>query len=166
MGVFWASYVDGPEDKSMYFLGVPDGAAAGTPATWLKLCTPRHNDGSTVRHRDDALDLTFRDGHREALYRSLSPLRFDVPLFYGHFDDLVWIVMFDRTAGLRLTHSPSGGGVNEARRTTNPAWDFQLVVPEPDVMTEYGFRTRTVLRPRCGRDEILREYEGWRRAPK
>jgi hypothetical protein len=83
-----------------------------------------------------------------------------VPLFYGHVDDLVWIVMFDRTAGLRLTHSPSGGGANEPRRTTNPAWDFQLVVPEPDVMKEiHDPARRTVLRPRCGRAEILREYD-------
>lgn len=166
MGVFWASYIDGPEDKSMYFLGVPDGAPAGTASTWMQLCTPRHNDSSTVRHVDDKVALTFRDGHREALYRSLSPLRFDLPLFYGHIDDLVWVVMFDRTAGLRLTHSPSGGGFNEPRRTTNPAWDFQLIVPEPEVMTEYTIRVRTVLRPRCGREEILREYEEWKRAIK
>jgi hypothetical protein len=161
MGVFWASYVDGPEDKSMYFLGVPDGAAAGTASTWMQLCTPAHGDGSTVPHRNDTSELTFREGHREALYRSLSPLRFDLPLFYGHFDDLVWVVMFDRTAGLRLTHSPSGGGANAPRRTTNPAWDFQLIVPEPEVMTDYALRVRTALRPRCGRDEILREYEAW-----
>ena len=112
--------------------------------------------------RGAPFELTFRDGHREALYRSLSPLRFDVPLFYGHFDDLVWIVMFDRTAGLRLTHSPSGGGVNEPRRTTNPAWDFQLIIPAPEVMTEYALRVRTVLRPRCGREDILGEYEAWK----
>jgi hypothetical protein len=161
MGVFWASYVDGPSDKSMYFLGVPEGSAAGTRSTWMQLCTPRHNDGSTVRHRDDRTELTFRDGHRDALYRSLAPLRFDEPLFYGHFDDLVWVVMFDRTAGVRLTHSPSGGGTNEPRRTTNPAWDFQLVVPQPEVMSEYRLRMRTVLRPHCGREEILREYSTW-----
>ena len=161
-GVFWASYIDAPDDKSMYFLGVPDGAAQGAPSTWMQLCTPRHGDAATVRHRDDKTELTFRDGHREALYRSLSPLRFDVPLFYGHFDDLVWIVMFDRTAGLRLTHSPSGGGANEPRRTTNPAWDFQLIIPQPEVMTEYALRVRTVLRPRCGRDDILGEYETWK----
>lgn len=160
-GVFWASYIDGPDDRSMYFLGVPDGAAAGARSTWMQLCTPRHGDGATVRHRDDKSDLAFRPGHREALYRSFSPLRFDEPLFYGHFDDLVWIVMFDRTAGLRLTHSPSGGGANEPRRTTNPAWDFQLIIPQPEVMTEYALRVRTVLRPRCGREEILGEYAAW-----
>ena len=69
--------------------------------------------------------------------------------------------MFDRTAGLRLTHSPSGGGFSAPRRTTNPAWDFQLIVPEPEVMTDYALRVRTALRPRCGREEILREYAAW-----
>ena len=48
------------------------------------------------------------------------------------------IVMFDRTEGIRLTHSPSGGGFNTERQTTNPAWDFQFVIAE--VRREQGLR--------------------------
>lgn len=79
-----------------------------------------HNRDSTVRQRHDKLDLSFAPG-RDALYKSLSTFRFDTPLFYGYFDDLVWFVMFDRTDGIRFTHSPSGGGGNAALKTTNPA---------------------------------------------
>ena len=64
--------------------------------------------------------------------------------------------------GIRLAHSPSGGGVNAALQTTNPAWDFQFLVPKPEVMKEYGFKARTVLRPRCSRDELLEEYKQWK----
>ena len=158
MAMFWASYINAPLDKSMYFLGGLDGQPG---SNWMQLCTQFHNRDSTVRHRDDKLDLTYAPG-RDTLYKSLSTFRFDTPLFYGNFDELMWIVMFDRTEGIRLTHSPSGGGSNAALKTTNPAWDFQFIVPKPEVMKEYSFKVRTVLRPRCSRDEVLEEYRKWK----
>ena len=74
----------------------------------------------------------------------------------------MWLVMFDRAEGIRLTHSPSGGGTNAALQTTNPAWDFQFLVPKPEVMKEYSFRARTVLRPRGSHDEVLAEFAKWK----
>ena len=160
LSLFWASYINAPLDKSMYFLG----ALEGQPQPmWSQLCSQFHNRDSTVRHREDKLELTFAPG-RETLYKSLSTFRFDTPLFYGHCDDLLWLVMFDRSEGIRLTHSPSGGGANAAQKTTNPAWDFQFLVPKPEVMKEYGFKVRTVLRPRCSREEVLADYRNWNAA--
>jgi hypothetical protein len=153
MGLFWASYINAPEDKSMYLRG---------QGQWLQLCTPMHNDKSTVVHRADDFKLKFTDGLGDALFKNLSAFRHDLPLFYGLFGKHIFIVMFDRTAGLRLTHSPSGGGFNRERETSNPAWDFQFIVPKPEVLKEYGFRARVVYRERCDRAEVLREYEGWR----
>jgi hypothetical protein len=160
IGLFWASYINAPEDKSMYFFGGEEGQAA----VWTQLCTQRHNDESTVRHRADRLELGFRAEGRPTLFRSLSSLRFDVPLFYGLFDDLMWIVMFDRTEGIRFAHSPSGGGNNRERMTTNPAWDFQFIIPDYEVRKEYGFKLRAVFRPRCSREEVMAEYHKWREA--
>jgi hypothetical protein len=91
--------------------------------------------------------------------KSLSRFRFDEPFFYGHFDDLVWIVMSDRAEGIRFTHSPSGGGADAERRTTNPAWDLQFLIPDPEVGKDYGFKVRSALRPRCSREEILAEFK-------
>lgn len=161
MGIFWASYMNAPLDKSMYFPGNLEGQP---PAWWSQLCTQFHNRDSTVRHRDDKLELTFAPG-RDTLFKSLSPFRFHEPFFYGNHDGLMWIVMLDRAAGIRLTHSPSGGGANASLATTNPAWDFQFIVPKPEVMKEYGFKVRTVLRPRCSRDEVLEEYRKWKAKP-
>jgi hypothetical protein len=152
IGLFWANYINAPEDKSMYF-------RRGN--MWQQLCTSQHNNQSTVRHQDDNIDLKFSDGLGDALYRNLSPLRFDVPFFYGNFNKHVAIFMLDRTAGVRFTHSPSGGGVNAEQQTANPAWDFQLIVPQYEVKKEYGFRLRLAYRERCERSEILREYENW-----
>ena len=157
LALFWASYINAPADKSMYFLGGLD----GQKDLWTQLCTQWHNDQSTVRHRDDNFEMTFPAGSRDTLFKSLSRFRFDRPFFYGNFDDLLWLVMFDRTAGIRFTHSPSGGGANAALQTTNPAWDFQFLVPQPELKKEYGFRVRTVLRPRCSREEVLAEFASW-----
>ncbi|GDY19526.1 hypothetical protein LBMAG56_08710 [Verrucomicrobiota bacterium] len=166
IGLFWASYMNAPTDKSMYFLGGPGGPGNTdrSPALWTQLCTQRHNDASTVRQRDDALELTYAAGGRDTLFKSLSPLRYTDPFFYGHHDDLVWQVMFDRSDGVRLTHSPSGGGVNAELQTTNPAWDFQFLIPRYEILKEYGFKARTLLRPRCPRAELLAEYRRWRAA--
>jgi len=160
MAFFWASYINAPLDKSMYFLG---GLENQPQPVWSQLCTQSHNRDSTVRHRKDQRELSFAPG-RDTLYKNHSALRFDTPLFYGHFDDLIWLVMFDRTEGIRLTHSPSGGGANAALKTTNPAWDFQFLVPRPEVMKEYSFKVRTALRPRCSREEVLEEYGKWKGA--
>jgi hypothetical protein len=155
IGLFWASYINAPDDRSIYFRGA---------GMWQQLCTQQHNDESTVRHRNDKLELRFSSNYRNALYRNLSPLRFDEPFYYGLFHDHIYIVMFDRTAGVRFTHSPSGGGVNRERQTTNPAWDFQYLLPRYQVKEEYSFRARLVYRPRCSRAEVIREYEGWRKS--
>lgn len=44
------------------------------------------------------------------------------------------------------------------RRTTNPAWDFQWIISPYDVLKPYELRVRTVLRPRCSRQDIEEEY--------
>ena len=115
-------------------------------------------------HREDRIDLKFSPGLGDALYKNLSPLRYDEPLFYGLFGKNECILMFDRSDGVRLTHSPSGGGLNSVRQTTNPAWDFQYIVPRYEVNKEYTFRARLVYRERCSREEVLREWEAWRKS--
>lgn len=154
LGLFWASYINAPEDKSMYLRG---------KNLWLQHCTPAHNSVSTVVHQDDKFELTFDKGHRDCLYKSLSPLKYDLPLFYGLVRKHILIVMFDRADGLRLAHSPSGGGMNTAAQTTNPAWDFQYVLPKYDVNTEYDLRARLIYRERCSREQVLKEYDGWKK---
>ena len=154
LGVFWASYINAPDDRSMYLRGKNQ---------WLQHCTPAHDVLSTVVHADDKFELTFAPSHRDCLYKNLSPLRYDLPLFYGLFRRHIFIVMFDRTAGLRLTHSPSGGGMNTAAQTTNPAWDFQYILPTYEVNTDYELKARVIYREKCPREQVLKEYEAWRR---
>lgn len=61
IGLFWASFIHAPLDKSLYFLGSP---ARGADSLWCQLYTLHHNDAQkTVRHVDDELDLTWRSQH-------------------------------------------------------------------------------------------------------
>lgn len=153
IGLFWASYINAPLDKSIYFQDVN--------SHWAQLCTQQHNNESTVCHIDDDRRLTFKPDYSDALFRNFSPMRYQLPLFYGLFDEHVWLVMFDRTEGIRITHSPSGGGTNNQHQTTNPAWDFQFIIPDYQVNTEYGFNSRMAYRPSCSRQIILNEYQRW-----
>jgi len=155
IGLFWASYMNAPEDKSLYFRH---------NGQWQQLCTQAHNDESTVRHTADQLELKQRQGLGNALFQNLSRLRFDEPFYYGHLRNHTYLLLFDRTAGIRFAHSPSGGGFSKELQTTNPAWDFQFIVPRYEVMQEYGFRARLVYRERCSRAEILKEVETGRKA--
>jgi len=151
IGLFWASYINAPENKSIYFKD---------PKGWVQLCTQAHNDESTVRHKDDALDLKFTDVPQQCLFKNFSPLRFADPFYHGYFGaSHLFVLMFDRAEGIRFSHSPSSGGPPSY---PNPAWDFQFIIPKYDVLQEYGFRARAVYRERCSREEIEKEYATWR----
>jgi hypothetical protein len=159
LSLFWASYMHAPADKSMYFLG----SQPGQPPAWTQLCTQFHNDQSTVRHRSDDYDAMWDPDQREALFRNFSRLRFDIPFFYGNFGELMWVVLFDRSEGIRLTHSPSGGGFDSARRTSNPAWDFQFLIRNPEINVARGFAVRTILGPAIDRDALPDMVAEWQR---
>ena len=88
-------------------------------------------------------------------------MRYARPFYYGHVENLVYLLMFENADGIRFAHSPSGGGYNKAFNTTNPAWDWQFIVPKYEVNREYKYRARAVLRPRCSRVEIIKEVERW-----
>jgi len=153
IGAFWASYINGPDDKSIYFRH---------KERWQQLCTQRHNDESTVLHEKDGMKLKVMDNPPDTLYIHFSQLRFDEPFFYGNFKNHVFMMMFEPKPKIRFTHSPSGGGDNKETQSSNPAWDWQFIVPEYDVMKEYSYRARAVYRERCSRAEILKEYTNWR----
>lgn len=158
VGLFWASYLNAPEDKSLYFRG----GLEGQKNLWSQLCTHAHNDESTVLHREDRLNLDCAPG-RETLFKNFSPLRYDEPFYYGNFEDLNVILMFDRPGEVRFTHSPSGGGANRELETTNPAWDFQWIISPYEVLKINTLRVRMVVRPKCPREAIEAEYRAWQK---
>ena len=60
LGVFWASYINGPLDKSLYFLKA--GASLDKPI-WEQYATQQHNRDSTLISEDDSRELAFQSEH-------------------------------------------------------------------------------------------------------
>jgi hypothetical protein len=152
IGLFWASYIDAPENKSIYFRD---------DKGWVQLCTQGHTNQSTVVPVGNTIDLKFTPKTRQMLYNNLSPLRYSDPFYYGLFGTHQYLLMFDRTEGIRFAHSPSAGRPPSA---TEVAWDWQFIIATYDVLREYGYRARMVYRERCSRDEVVKEFCTWRAA--
>jgi len=156
-GLFWASYINGPLNKSMYFL-----RRNGSPFVWQQFCTQYHDHDSTIRHENDSFRWTFSPDVPTRLFTEISPVEFAEPFYYGRFKNMALIVMFENAKGLRLSHSPSGGGSTPAGDDTNPAWDFQFIVPDYEIGKEYTLRYRIAYKPWAGRDDVLNEYNRFR----
>ena len=71
LGVFWASYINAPEDKSIYFLGA--GSSQDEPR-WIQFCTQSHNRDSTVCSEKDDFKINF-EGEDRTLFKAITPLR-------------------------------------------------------------------------------------------
>lgn len=157
-GVFWASYINEPMDKSYYFLAA--GSTLDKPV-WVQYCTQKHDRDSTVPNEKDTVPLAFEQTDKTVLWNQISLLRYSEPFFYGRFHNMVLIYIFEPNPGLRFSHSPSGGGDTRAKDGSNPAWDFQLVAPNYTVNKEYGVKARLVYKPWVDRADVLREVRAY-----
>lgn len=159
MGIFWASYINAPMNKSIYFLQA--GSSLDQPK-WYQYGTQRHGLHSTVFGADDDLTMAGPDSTTN-LFMSASPVRYAVPFYYGRFRDHVLIFLYEAGEGgrIRFSQSPSGGGTTPAGDDTNPAWDVQLIVPDPEVGGEYGMKARLIVKPWEGRDDVLKHARAY-----
>ncbi|MBN4046808.1 hypothetical protein JYT90_00665 [bacterium AH-315-P07] len=153
LGVFWASYMNGPLDKSIYFLR--DDSTLDAPV-WEQFYSQSHNRDSVLRHKLDTFKMP-KVENPEALWLSESPLRYSEPFFYGRYKNMVLIYIFKSESLVRFTTSPSGGGRTPDNTAKNPAWDFQLLVPDYKVGETYGLDLRIVYKAWAGREDVLDE---------
>jgi hypothetical protein len=162
LGIFWASYINGPQDKSLYFLQA--GSTLDKPL-WVQFATQTHGRDSTVLPASGTRTEPVVAEEPPTLFRNFSPLRYGEPFYYGRFGDMVLIYIFRPNPWLRFSHSPSGGGRSASGDDTNPAWDFQMVIPEPQAGKEYELRMRAVYKPWAGRADVLHEVREWLARP-
>lgn len=158
-GIFFASYMDEPYNKSLYLTSPRSG---DPPRIWHQFCTPAHNVLSTMLHEKDTCEIDFEPSGA-MLYKSFSPVRFDLPLMFGIVRGMALAFMVDRPDGVRLTHSPSGGGRWKDDSDTNPAWDMQFLVPNANVGQTYEWKVRILYRPYTNREAILEAYEAFQK---
>ena len=71
------------------------------------------------------------------------------------YSNMFFAYLFDSSEIIRLTLSPTGGG------RTNPAWDFQYIIPDPRAEKEYSYRARLIYKPFISEKDIEEEYERW-----
>jgi len=151
-GFFWASYINNPPDRNIYFRGVTEGLSV---ENWISAFSEKHNLKSTHRGINDNYDFFFAPDCKVNLAKNFSGYRYSLPFYFGRFHNMVMAYFFDSGEVIRLTQSPTGGG------GTNPAWDFQYLIPDPKTEKVYSFKARMVYKPFINNEDIRQEYEKW-----
>jgi hypothetical protein len=151
IGLFWASYIDQPESLDIHFPG---------PQGWVRGVTPQH--GVNAVHRAIKDDSLFKYdsplAERLTLLFGFSKHRYAQPWYFGICRGMALAFVFRNQDLIRLTQSPSGGGVG------NPAWDFQWYIERPEVGRRYQMVMRTVYVPYKSNEQMKKLIEPHDRA--
>ncbi|HWN96439.1 MAG TPA: hypothetical protein VNT99_15525 [Methylomirabilota bacterium] len=158
IGVFFASYIQKPEDMSLQFIGRSRLGSGDTRSRWIKHLPPTHGTAANHRPADSNWDPPLDDGFNIDLVKGISEFEYAYPFYFGRSGSNVFIMMFERPrdgSELRFAQSPSGGGAG------NPAWDFVYLQRGYEVNRDFCFRARAVLRKFTTAEEVVRLYEQW-----
>ena len=153
-GLFWASYIDAPSDKKIYFLGSE--GDADSPG-WISAYSDEHGLKSTHVGKNEKGPIYFAPDFNATLASHFSDYTYDQAFYYGRFHNMVLAYMFRSERGIRFSQSPTGGG------ELNPAWDFQYLVPDFKVGREYSFQVRLLYKEFGGANDVLSEYKLWKK---
>ncbi|NND07041.1 MAG: hypothetical protein HKN87_11735 [Saprospiraceae bacterium] len=152
-GLFWASYIQTPDDPNIYFKGYEGNESE---PTWQSTYSPKHGQASTHRSASDHQDLYFHPDFNAPLASHFSDYRYSHPYYYGRYKQMVLAYFFDATQIIRFSQSPTGGG------SGNPAWDFQFMIPNFISDKAYSFKARLVYKPFKDVQDIDSEYLHWK----
>lgn len=158
LGVFFASYIQAPEDMSIQFIGRSREGRGGQKPRWIKHLPTEHGVAANHRPAGSTWDPTFDEGFQITLASGFSDYEYLYPFYFGRSGDTVFVMMFEppQAGGeMRFAQSPSGGG------TGNPAWDFVYYHRDCKVGREFSFKVRAVYRKFTSTDDIVRMYEQW-----
>ncbi len=147
IGLFWASYIQAPEDKAIFFQGrEADGDGAGE---WIRAVTPRHGVNSTHPPIGPLPNLAIDPKFPLTLVPNRSPYVYTQPWYYGINHGMAYVAMFRSQDRIWFAQSPTGGGAK------NPAWDFQWFIPDYKVDEAYGFVMRLAYKPFESREQLI-----------
>jgi hypothetical protein len=139
IGLFWASYIDSPEDKAIFFHGRKADEQEGSAL--LRSESPAHGVNATHPPAGPLPDLKLDPEFPLTLVTGRSPYVYTEPWYYGVSHGMAFAQMFRSQDRIWLAQSPTGGGA------TNPAWDFQWFIPDYQVGRAYGFVMRAAYFP-------------------
>lgn len=163
VGLFWASYIHKPESLDIHFRGhdMADIGADGKPtkpAKWVRGITPAHGTLSTHLAVGDADKHAHDADFPLTLVFNRSKLRYAEPWYYGVSHGMAYVQMFRPADGVRLSQSPTGGGMG------NPAWDFQYLLPDAKVGKRYQVVMRAKYFPYESAEQVERDTRKHREA--
>ncbi len=153
-GFFWASYIQHPDDKNIYFKGVSEKDTLH--GSWIAASSAEHGVNSTHRSVEDNNNFFFAENFNARLANHYSTFRFSDPFYFGRSGKMVLAYFFDDSEIIRFSQSPTGGG------EFNPAWDFQYIIPAPETEKVYSFKVRMVYKPFISEEDISDEFRKWR----
>jgi hypothetical protein len=149
IGLFWASYIDRPEETVIHFRGRPaDNESA--PPRWIRSVSPRHGVASTHPPAGPLSELRFDPEFPLSLVTQRSAWVHVEPWYYGVSRGTAFVQMFRGRDRMWFAQSPTGGGAG------NPAWDFQWFIPDYRVGEAYGFVMRAAAVPFESREQVER----------
>ena len=151
LGVFWANYVNKPEDCGIRFLG--HRTPAGKGPEWIHTC------GGPYYSRSDALPPVPHNDSLKGMTDLCSRGSFDwaEPHFYGVIRGYLVLLMFDCDLPLGIL---AGGTAGQQRNSWVP-WDFQILIPSPQVGCTYGLRARLCVTRFQGHEQVEKEIAAW-----
>lgn len=157
IGLFYASYIDSPEDMAIHFIGRSRPGEGDPTPRWIRHLPPAHGESASHRPAGSGWDPPLDPGFPIVLVAGHSPYEYLHPFYYGVSHGKALILMFERPEGgeIRFAQSPSGGGDG------NPAWDFLFLKRGYRVGETFHFRMRAVYRDFRGVEDIVRTYEDW-----
>lgn len=140
IGLFWASYMQAPEDRRIYFYGKLK-SELNQPEALIAARTPSHGVDST---HPPFNAVFFPDVSAEfplTLVNHRSRYVYSQPWCYGIRQKFSYTQLFRDRDQIWFAQSPTGGGKQ------NPAWDFQWFIPDYKVGEAYGFVMRAHYAP-------------------
>ncbi len=147
IGLFWASYINEPEDRAIYFQGRPVGTESGSD--WIRSFSPKHGEASTHPPTGPLPNLSIPPDFSLTLVNHPSEYVYVEPWYYGMNGKTAYVQMFRPRDRIWFAQSPTGGG------DKNPAWDFQWFITDYRVDEAYGF----VMRAACLRFDSREQIE-------
>jgi hypothetical protein len=158
IGLFFASYMDAPEDLAIHFIGRSRPGKGSLEPRWIRSLSPRHGEEACHRPAGSDWDPAFDPGFNIVLASGHSDVEYVHPFYYGVTHGKVLAFMFEKPAKdgeVRFAQSPSGGGKG------NPAWDFIFLKRGYEVGKELKVRMRLLVRDFKDREDVVRAYEAW-----
>jgi hypothetical protein len=158
IGLFFASYIDRPEDIGIHFIGRSRPGRGDAAPRWIHHLSPRHGEAACHRPAGSTWDPLADAGFKISLASGHSNLEYTYPFYYGVAQGKALAFLFEKPTAdgeIRLAQSPTGGG------DRNPAWDFVYLRRRHEVGKPFTFRMRLVVGDFTGREAVVKAYEAW-----